>query len=78
MAVLPCRVLWLRWVSKNDLNSIIQALNFQVAAASDKIVLLPITGRACATGSQLAAPSVTSSFIKESCVSRQSEGQHSN
>lgn len=78
MAVLPCHVLWLRWVSKNNLNSIIQALNFQVAAASEKTVLLPIAGRTCATDSQLAAHPVTSSFIKESCACRQSEGQQSN
>lgn len=42
MPMLPGRVLWLRWVSRNNLSCIIQALNFQVAAASDRIVLLPV------------------------------------
>lgn len=44
MAVLPCHVFWLRWVSENNLY----APNTQVAAPSDKIVWLPIRAKTCA------------------------------
>lgn len=71
---LPCHISWLGCVSENNLY----ILNTEVAVPSDKVILLPITGKTCAVGTYLATSSLTNSFINETCTSRQFEGQHSN